>query len=69
MQMQLVELKNGESYNGYLESCDNYMNINLRDVTLTSRVRRRPVGNGTGWKSAAGALHCLDGPAPSHRAL
>lgn len=35
---QLVELKNGETYNGHLQSCDNWMNLNLREVTLTSRV-------------------------------
>ncbi|KAL0273677.1 UNVERIFIED_CONTAM: hypothetical protein PYX00_006301 [Menopon gallinae] len=33
----LVELKNGETYNGHLVSCDNWMNINLRDVICTSR--------------------------------
>ena len=33
----LVELKNGETYNGNLVSCDNYMNVNLSDVTCTSR--------------------------------
>ncbi|TMW45150.1 hypothetical protein DOY81_009770, partial [Sarcophaga bullata] len=27
----LVELKNGETYNGHLVSCDSWMNINLRD--------------------------------------
>lgn len=36
---QLVELKNGETYNGHLVSCDNWMNINLREVICTSRVR------------------------------
>lgn len=35
---QLVELKNGETYNGHLVSCDNWMNINLREVICTSRV-------------------------------
>jgi small nuclear ribonucleoprotein (snRNP)-like protein len=30
----LVELKNGETYNGHLVSCDNWMNINLREVTV-----------------------------------
>ena len=35
----LVELKNGETYNGNLVSCDNWMNINLKDVICTSRVR------------------------------
>ena len=33
----LVELKNGETYNGHLSSCDNWMNICLRDVICTSR--------------------------------
>lgn len=35
---KLVELKNGETYNGHLVSCDNWMNINLREVICTSRV-------------------------------
>lgn len=33
----LVELKNGETYNGHLVSCDNWMNINLREVICTSK--------------------------------
>ena len=33
----LVELKNGETYNGHLVSCDNWMNICLRDVICASR--------------------------------
>ncbi|XP_053212408.1 U6 snRNA-associated Sm-like protein LSm4 [Panonychus citri] len=33
----LVELKNGETFNGLLVSCDNWMNINLREVICTSR--------------------------------
>ena len=32
----LVELKNGETYNGHLVSCDNWMNINLREVSVAS---------------------------------
>ncbi|KAJ1675073.1 hypothetical protein EV182_001990, partial [Spiromyces aspiralis] len=32
----LVELKNGETYNGHLEKCDNFMNLSLREVILTS---------------------------------
>lgn len=32
-----MELKNGETYNGHLVSCDNWMNINLREVICTSR--------------------------------
>jgi U6 snRNA-associated Sm-like protein LSm4 len=37
LNFQLVELKNGETYNGHLVSCDNWMNINLREVICTSR--------------------------------
>ena len=36
-QPMLVELKNGDTYNGHLVNCDNFMNINLRDVIKTSR--------------------------------
>ncbi|KAG9001885.1 RNA processing protein [Tulasnella sp. 427] len=32
----LVELKNGETYNGHLVNCDNFMNITLREVYQTS---------------------------------
>uniref|UniRef100_A0A5F9DLP2 Sm domain-containing protein n=1 Tax=Oryctolagus cuniculus TaxID=9986 RepID=A0A5F9DLP2_RABIT len=35
--IQLVELKNRETYNGLLVSCDNWMNISLREVICTSR--------------------------------
>ena len=33
----LVELKNGETYNGNLVAVDSWMNIHLRDVICTSR--------------------------------
>lgn len=33
----MVELKNGETYNGHLISCDTWMNINLREVICTSK--------------------------------
>uniref|UniRef100_A0A1B0G1P8 U6 snRNA-associated Sm-like protein LSm4 n=1 Tax=Glossina morsitans morsitans TaxID=37546 RepID=A0A1B0G1P8_GLOMM len=33
----LVELKNGETYNGHLVSCDSWTNINLRDFIYTSK--------------------------------
>ncbi|XP_024518363.1 sm-like protein LSM4 [Selaginella moellendorffii] len=33
----LVELKNGETYNGHLVSCDSWMNIHLREVICTSK--------------------------------
>ncbi|GJJ08400.1 diphthine synthase [Clathrus columnatus] len=32
----LVELKNGETFNGHLVNCDNFMNITLREVYQTS---------------------------------
>lgn len=32
----VVELKNGETYNGHLVSCDSWMNLNLKQVILTS---------------------------------
>ena len=32
----LVELKNGETYNGHLMNCDNWMNILLKEVIRTS---------------------------------
>ena len=33
----LIELKTGDTYNGLLSECDNWMNINLREVIHTSR--------------------------------
>ncbi|CAD6195598.1 unnamed protein product [Caenorhabditis auriculariae] len=33
----LVELKNGETYNGHLQACDTWMNVHLRDVIYTSK--------------------------------
>ncbi|RNA28381.1 U6 snRNA-associated Sm LSm4 [Brachionus plicatilis] len=33
----LVELKNGETYNGHLASCDAWMNVYLTQVICTSR--------------------------------
>jgi U6 snRNA-associated Sm-like protein LSm4 len=35
----LVELKNGETFNGHLVNCDNWMNLTLREVIQTSPVR------------------------------
>ena len=32
----LVELKNGETLNGHLVNCDNWMNLLLREVVQTS---------------------------------
>ena len=31
-----MELKNGETFNGHLVNCDNFMNITLREVYQTS---------------------------------
>jgi len=33
----LVELKNGDTYNGHLVNCDSWMNLNLKEVICTSR--------------------------------
>ncbi|KAJ1550999.1 RNA processing protein [Nowakowskiella sp. JEL0078] len=35
-----VELKSGETYSGHLVNCDNFMNINLREVICTTADRR-----------------------------
>ncbi|KAF9953588.1 RNA processing protein [Mortierella alpina] len=34
--VDLVELKNGETFNGHLVNCDNWMNLTLREVIQTS---------------------------------
>lgn len=34
--IQLVELKNGVTFNGHLVDCDNFMNVTLREVYQTS---------------------------------
>jgi U6 snRNA-associated Sm-like protein LSm4 len=33
----LIELKNGDTYNGRVESCNMFMNILLKDVICTSK--------------------------------
>ncbi|KAK9811098.1 hypothetical protein WJX73_002439 [Symbiochloris irregularis] len=33
----LVELKNGETYNGHMVQCDSWMNVHLREVICTSQ--------------------------------
>jgi small nuclear ribonucleoprotein (snRNP)-like protein len=35
---KMIELKNGETYNGHLISCDFLMNVTLQDVVCTSKV-------------------------------
>ena len=32
----MIETKNGDSYEGTLEGCDNFMNIKLKEVVLTT---------------------------------
>lgn len=32
----MVDTKNGESYDGILTGCDNWMNLKLKDVIITS---------------------------------
>ena len=32
----MIDTKNGESYDGQLEGCDNYMNLKLSSVTITT---------------------------------
>ncbi|EKX72629.1 U6 snRNA-associated protein, putative [Theileria equi strain WA] len=36
-QPTLIELKNGETYSGILESCDAFMNIHMLNVVCTSK--------------------------------
>ena len=55
---QLVELKNGETYNGHLVNCDNWMNIHLRDVICTSRVRNRIRAGGNPWEERRRGIMC-----------
>ena len=35
--VQLVELKNGDTYNGHLVQCDSWMNMHLKEVICTSK--------------------------------
>jgi small nuclear ribonucleoprotein (snRNP)-like protein len=35
--VQLVELKNGEAYNGRMEACDTWMNMHLHEVICTAK--------------------------------
>jgi small nuclear ribonucleoprotein (snRNP)-like protein len=39
--MQLVELKNGETYNGELVACDNWMNIRCTHVHTSRKLPRQ----------------------------
>lgn len=44
----LVELKNGETLNGHLVTCDTWMNLTLKEVVQTSPVRSLPCAFGAG---------------------
>lgn len=48
----LIETKDGCTYNGHLVAVDNFMNLKLHDVTLTSRVC------GQGWGGQVEHQHC-----------
>jgi small nuclear ribonucleoprotein (snRNP)-like protein len=55
---QLVELKNGETYNGHMVQCDSWMNVHLREVICTSKVRARHTSP-AGCPAAGMRLHEL----------
>lgn len=53
--VQLVELKNGETFNGHLVGCDNFMNLTLKEVYQTSAVRSlglATTGGEADWSSS-----------------
>lgn len=66
----LVELKNGETLNGHLVNCDNWMNLTLKEVVQTSpdgdRFWRLPEvyirGNNVGSPTDAPSLAPADLP-------
>jgi len=33
----MIDTKNGESYDGVLIACDTFMNMHIKDVTITSK--------------------------------
>lgn len=43
--VQLVELKNGETFNGHLFNCDSWMNIHLKKVICTSKVSPKNINS------------------------
>lgn len=51
--LQLVELKNGETYNGHMVQCDSWMNVHLREVICTSKVSFCPRW---GWRAGLADL-------------
>ncbi len=65
--MQLVELKNGETYNGHMVQCDSWMNVHLREVICTSKVRALCANGSVCMRSTetrlrqSGVVHKQDG--------
>lgn len=59
--LQLVELKNGETYNGHMVQCDTWMNIHLREVICTSKVRA--LNEGGVWGPPGAVLGTKNGGA------
>lgn len=57
---QLVELKNGETFNGHLVACDNFMNLTIKEVYQTSAVRHLSF-------SHASHATCADRTTGTHR--
>jgi small nuclear ribonucleoprotein (snRNP)-like protein len=53
---QLVELKNGETYNGNLVTCDTWMNMHMNEVICTSKVAMLPVAGGGEWSLCSTAV-------------
>lgn len=45
MSPQLLELKNGETYNGHMVACDSWMNVHLREVICTSKASACNIGD------------------------
>lgn len=57
----LVELKNGDTYNGRLVNCDSWMNINLKEVRRRHRlfVGGHVVSRGVGVRLLTRSHPCL----------
>lgn len=49
----LVELKNGETLNGHLVTCDTWMNLTLKEVVQTSPVSSLFLAGHLAWNGKA----------------
>jgi len=56
----LVELKNGETLNGHLVTCDTWMNLTLKEVVQTSPVSLLPQIQGDEEAGRDGMLVVLE---------